>query len=681
MKLRPATPILALALAQILILPGIGLAAEDLPVTKVALYSSGVGYFEHRGTIKGDVTVPLPFSTAEVNDALKSLVARDPAATEASGSPTVSYPSLETVDETLRGLRIDLSASPTVPVLLARLRGAELEVQAPETVLGRIVSVEKRATGGEGLVRDSLVLLTAKGVVALALDEIASFRFTDPAVMADFNRALALVLGARDADRRQLDLRFPGSGNREVSFGYIVAAPVWKVSYRLDLSGSQPWIQGWAIVDNPSETDWRNVSLSLVSGRPVSFIQNLYPPLRLGRPVLPLSIAGTAEARVFESGLGDLEEEDYAKDYAPAAPMASRAAAAPSARGAGLAKKAEAPAAESAFALASTAVTTTAARQAGDQFEFTVKSPVSLERGRSAMLPLVAGAMAAEKLSIWSQGNGAKHPMLGVRLTNSLGMKLPAGPITVFDGGSYAGDALVEFFPEKDKRLVVYGEDLSVTCVESTSSSRETVGVSFSKGVLLFSRRTTAVRLYEFRNASASARKLLVEHPRLGGAELLSPVVFEEKTDAVYRFPLPLPASGSARLEVKERYPAEERIVLTGSGAETFLSWASSSEIPANIKEALKKAAELRVKLEDAKRNLADLQARRGDLANEQARIRQNLDAVGRDSSQGQQYLKRLMDAESALDQNATKTTEARKAVQDAQAAFDGYVANISIGS
>jgi len=301
MSIRPAPGILALALAQSLIILGAGLAAEDLPVTKVALYSSGVGYFEHRGSIKGDVTVPLPFSTAEVDDALKSLVARDPAATEASGSPTVSYPSLETVDETLRGLRIDLSASPTVPALLGRLRGAELEVQAPETVLGRIVSVEKRPTGKDGQVRDTLVLLTAKGVVAFALDEIASFRFTDPAAMADFNRALALVLGARDADRRQLDLRFPGGGSREVSFGYIVAAPVWKVSYRLDLSGSQPWIQGWAIVDNPSKTDWRNVSLSLVSGRPVSFIQNLYPPLRLGRPVLPLSIAGTAEARIFES--------------------------------------------------------------------------------------------------------------------------------------------------------------------------------------------------------------------------------------------------------------------------------------------------------------------------------------------------------------------------------------------
>lgn len=653
-------------------------AAQDLPIVKVALFSSGVGYFEYRGRVAGDATLSLPFSTAEVDDALKSLVVWDPAnGGGASGSPSVSYPSLEGLDDALRGLRIDLTGSPKVADLLARLRGAELSVDAPEKIAGRIVSVEQRSTGKDGAPRATVVLLTATGVRAIALDDMAAFRFTDPGIASDFDRALVLILGARDADRRSLDLRLPGTATREVALGYVVAAPVWKVSYRLDLSGDKPWFQGWAIIDNPSQSDWKDVTLSLVSGRPVSFIQNLYAPLRLARPVLPLAIAGTAEARSYESGFA--EAVGYAnadeEELSSAQAMGAAKSAAPM-----MAKRAEsAPRAAPMPALSASTVDVAAARTAGDQFEFTLKKPVTLERRRSAMLPLVAGALEAEKLSIWSPDSGSKNPMLGARLTNSLGMKLPAGPITVFDGGVYAGDALLEFLPEKDKRIVVYGEDLSVTAQASRASAQETVGVKISKGVLVFSRRTTWTRSYEFRNASGTPREILVEHPITNGAELVAPKAFDEKTDSVYRFALALPSGGQRKLEVKERSPSEESVALSGLSADSFLSYASSSEIPAKIQAALKKAIELKGRSDDAKRALAALVARKAEISSDQARIRQNLDAVGRDSSQGQQYLKRLMDSEGELDSLASKTADARTASQGAQAAYDSYIESLNL--
>ena len=69
-------------------------ASAALPVTKVVLFSSGVGYFEHRGQVTGDSLVSLPFASDEVNDALKSLVVSDgSAAGDKAASPSVSYPS------------------------------------------------------------------------------------------------------------------------------------------------------------------------------------------------------------------------------------------------------------------------------------------------------------------------------------------------------------------------------------------------------------------------------------------------------------------------------------------------------------------------------------------------------------------------------------------------------------
>ena len=58
---------------------------------------------------------------------------------------------------------------------------------------------------------------------------------------------------------------------------------MWKTSYRLILA-EKPALQGWAIVENQTDNDWTDVQLSLVSGRPISFIQDLYQPLYIPRP-------------------------------------------------------------------------------------------------------------------------------------------------------------------------------------------------------------------------------------------------------------------------------------------------------------------------------------------------------------------------------------------------------------
>ncbi len=648
----------------------------ELPITKVALFSSGVGYFEHNGKVSGDSLVRLSFRAEEVNDALKSLIVRDGTGASA-GSPTISYPSQESLDRTLSGLLIDLTGAPDVASMLGRLRGAEVSIDTPQTVTGRIVSIEYRPSEKPDISLPYLSLLGSSGLRSIALSEIVALRFTDKRISDDFERALTLILEARDQKMRNLDIRLPGAGTRSASIGYVVESPVWKASYRLDLTAAKPLLQGWAIVDNPTDRDWEGVALSLVSGRPVSFIQDLYAPLRLARPTLPLAIAGTASARSFESGFG-LATDSLLSFDAPKAKRAEdsrvRSALAAPAPAYSLSESAAGP-----LPLGQAALETTQARSAGDQFEFTVKKPVSLERRKSAMLPLVAGEIAAEKVSVYDPNQDALRPMLGAWLRNSMGMKLPAGPITVFDGGVYAGDALLDFLSEKDKRLIVFGEDLGVSVDSSLSSTEETTAVAIAKGVMTFSRRTTFAKTYTFKNSTGAAKKIVIEHPIIAGAELFEPKAFEEKTSSAYRFSLALPAAGEAKLTVKERMPRYDRVVLGSLSQDAFLSYSSSKDIPGSIRDALKKAIDLKGKVEDAKRSLAELQAKRQELTSDQSRYRDNLGSVGRDSSQGQQYLKRLVDAENAIEQLDGKIGEAKKAQIEAQKSYEAYIANLSL--
>src|SRR2546428_1286841 len=68
-----------LILVSILLLPWPAMAEEDatLPLSKIVLYSSGVGDFQHDGTGNNRTQLDLRLQTNQINDMLKSLVVQD----------------------------------------------------------------------------------------------------------------------------------------------------------------------------------------------------------------------------------------------------------------------------------------------------------------------------------------------------------------------------------------------------------------------------------------------------------------------------------------------------------------------------------------------------------------------------------------------------------------------------
>ncbi|MDR2747756.1 MAG: hypothetical protein LBB77_09965 [Treponema sp.] len=641
--------------------------AGGIPLRRITIYSSGVSFFEHSLTLTGPAVLKLPFKAAALNDALKSLLLNDPA----SAFPLISYSSERSLPETLRSFGLDLSGNPGMAEILENLRGEELEVFAPSPIRGRIMALEYRRAGEGG--EPWLSLLTPQGVRLLSLAEIGSFRFTNENLNADLERALDLIMASRNSQTRELAITLPGGGSRPVSVSYVIPSPVWKVSYRLDL-GKGGRFQGWAIVDNDSDEDWRNVELSLAAGRPVSFTQNLYPPYYIGRPTLPLAIAGSAAPVTWDSVLYAAEEtadirlrqaaksaavrpemESPNEAWASAAPGPSPSPSPPPVTGADMA----------------------------DQFSFTLNTPVNLDRRTSAMFPLADGEIAVRKFLIFSgarSGEGT-HPSVGAELNNTTGLKLPAGPITVYDGGSYAGDALLEFLNPGEKRLISWGEDLSVTGVSTASSARTVTAVSISDGVMTINRRRIYEKKYHFKNTGPEAKTIIVEHPRTQDAVLSEPGSYDEATAAAYRFIRELAGAQETELLVREEAPLFERITLLNLRPETLVSYSTSQEIPANIRTSLAGAVELKRKAEDAEKARADTEERRNLQAAEQDRIRKNLEAAGNGTQEGQEYLRRLTSLDTEIDRLNGELEQRRGEARDAQSAYEFYLRNLKIDS
>ena len=105
----------------------------------------------------------------------------------------------------------------------------------------------------------------------------------------EVRKALETLTLSHDTQKKAVSLNFVGEGKREVRVGYVIENPIWKTSYRLVLGKEKedkPFLQGWAVVENATDEDWKDVRMALVSGRPISFQMDLYTPLYVPRPTV-----------------------------------------------------------------------------------------------------------------------------------------------------------------------------------------------------------------------------------------------------------------------------------------------------------------------------------------------------------------------------------------------------------
>src|SRR5207302_321489 len=99
---------------------------------------------------------------------------------------------------------------------------------------------------------------------------------------------------------------FIGEGKRNVRVGYVIENPIWKTSYRLVLGKEKedkPFLQGWAVVENATDEDWKDVRMALVSGRPISFMMDLYTPLYVPRPTVVPELFASLRPVAYNGGL------------------------------------------------------------------------------------------------------------------------------------------------------------------------------------------------------------------------------------------------------------------------------------------------------------------------------------------------------------------------------------------
>jgi hypothetical protein len=449
----------------------------------------------------------------------------------------------------------------------------------PGTLTGTVVGVERKPQKVKDAVADieMLNLWCKDGLHSVGLADVQRVHFTNAVLEREFKQALDVLALSHDTQKKTVSLAFTGEGRRRVRVGYVVENPIWKTSYRLVLDkDGKALLQGWAIVENPTDEDWNNCRMTLVSGRPVSFQMDLYQPLYVQRPVVEPELFASLRPPTYGGAMGELGRLAVSADGSPMQdrnlallqsqsavngklrslatgwgrlPEGERAKAmqelaretAPRYRKAVelylRAREATNRPAEPGLDIARSVTSAASASQLGDFFQYAIDHPVSLPRQKSALLPIVSQDITGKRVSIYNEGVHAKFPMLGLRFKNTTGLRLMQGPVTVFEGDSYAGDAQIQDIRPKEERLLSFAIDLGmeVEPVRKDDSGLLTA-VKVYKGVLQATTRLREGRRYNVVNRAAKDRTLLIEHPYRSNFHLTSKVEPAERTREVYRF-------------------------------------------------------------------------------------------------------------------------------------------------
>ncbi len=710
---------------------------QKLPLRRVVLYKSGIGYFQHDGHVRGNEDVEIDLTSGQLNDVLKSLTALDFSGGRIVGA---SYNSQEPAGHQLQSLPVPVAENSTLASLLESLRGARLEVRTGGgSFTGRLLSVEEKthtASGGGTSQQNEISLLDDTGNVrSFNLDSSVNVRFADRDLELELTRALGLMDSSHQEDTRHLVLSTAGTGDRQIRVSYISEVPVWKTTYRIVLpgptspEGTKPLMQGWAVVDNTVGEDWNDVELSLAAGAPQSFIQQLSQPYYMQRPTvgLPRGVLLSPQTHAstlvnVEAGQQKLEAQNTTTGRNVAGSAGASTVGGPrNSAMEGLPKgainitfdgvnaqcnllkssdgffsindsRAEAEGgsefgvitnANNQFHALSASVTGAQGAALGDLFEYKLKDRVTIKKNQSALVPIVQTDITAEKVAWWNANLGMARPLRALWLTNSTDLVLDGGSFNVIEAGVFAGEGLIESIHPGEKRIISYAADLAMQVVMKTENEPEQLTrLHVTRGELIRTAHERTKTTYTIRNEDANPRMVIIEQPVRQGWKLVNDLKPAEESATAYRFRVEVKPKEAKDFVVEEDSPRSTTLNVGHITADMVESYSIHHQLTPEMEKFLRQILAQKDAIAKLDADLKQKQEELNSIGADQSRVREDLQALKgtpEEKALAQRYVKELDEQETRLATLKQEILDLQAKRKQAQQELDGTIAHAEL--
>jgi hypothetical protein len=705
---------------------------QKLPLRRVVLYKSGVGYFEHDGQVRGNEDIDIDLTSSQLDDVLKSLTALDLSGGRITGA---SYNSQDSASRQLDSLPVSIGEAKTLKDLLVEMRGARLEVHTNSGAFtGRLLSVEEvqHSENNVSVKRDQVSLLGDSGEMrSFVLDPSTSLRFADRDLEQQLARALGLLDSTHQEDTRHLVLSTTGNGERQIRVSYISEVPVWKTTYRIVLpsaaNATKPLLQGWAVVDNTVGEDWNDIELSLAAGAPQSFIQHISQPYYTERPEVPMpsgvllspqthgetlnaaapappppvgtpwgvnnAIRSRGNAGVpggarggtgggsFQAGVGSGNGPGAGGGFGSAGSSDALLVAGNTAQG----NVSAFPADDTEFFNAARNINAAQGNKLGDLFQYTLKDPVSIRKNESALVPIIQTDIAAEKVALWNAGLGMPRPLRALWMTNSSSLVLDGGSFSIVDGGSFAGEGLLDPIQPGEKRLISYAADLAMQVVAKPEGTPQKItNVRITRGILVRIVESRQSVTYTVRNEDTSARTLILEHPVRAGWTL-SPnttAMPEEESATAYRFRIEAPSKETKTFTVEESRADTTQFALTNLNPSVLETFVKGSTLTPEMEKAMRQILAQKDAIAKLDADLKTKESAITEIVQDQDRLRENMKSLKgtpEEKSLAQRYTGEMNDQETQLAELRKEHAALEASRKQAQQELNSRIENLNI--
>ena len=653
-------PLAGAQMAPLAAAPPGGAAAKNikLPIRQIALYKNGVAFFELSGKVSGNALVQIDLTSDQLNDALPSLTAVDLGGGHVVG---LGYDSSLPLWKQLQELHLNLGPDPTIVEFLQAIKGTRVEVHGPGGVVtGKLLNVEvhpfTNPKTGESGERRVVSVVTAGGTLrSVELTPSVEVRMLGTAEKTEIGRYLEILAASHEDGMRHLIVEDQGTGERELRISYLSTVPGWTSNYRMLLTngGTTATLQGWAAIHNTTAHDWENVQLTLVSGVPQTFVQQMSRANRDGGWV---NVTAGSQSRFDPMG-GGVAVPIHAGaigggDGTQISSFSARSTGVAQAPGAGADYQQQAK---------NSVVPGTSSAGSDDLFEYKLSKPITIARSDSAVVPILQTTVDVAPVSLWLERERAKGVQRSLWMSNTSGLTLDQGSFTLVENGTFAGKGQIPLTHPGERRLAAYGVDqaIKVEGKESKEVPPEVRRIVVTDGTLSVHDRYIREHVYTIQNSGATARTVVLGVPQSGPAtragKQMNPWNLSKTTPAtetigvgetglLYRFEVQVEPNSTKTFTMQEFHTHPFHHKLAEMSAEELAGVMKASQGSADVVSQLQPILEAKKKIADLDAQMKEQLRAINDANAEEARLRQNISAL-KSTAEEKALTKRYTDA------------------------------------
>jgi len=647
---------------------------NKLSVKRVIIFKHGVSYFLLEGKIIGNGVFELEFKIDEMNDILKSLFVLD--TSEKGYISSISYDAALDTYQLLKSIMLNIPDTDSFSSLITQIKGAKvnLTIGTSKKISGTVMGIELiEKLNREGKISEKLLTFLQDDdiITKIPFSEITSFEILNEDLKKDLKFFLDTVIAGKKKDSKKITINCESGGEnnaeRKIIVSYIRESPVWKISYRLIMSKQQALeqkclISGWAMVENTTNEDWEDISLSLVAGMPVSFIYDFYHPIFITRPTIePPKVLSAKPVEIEEELEVDRYEMYEKKKSKPIPPPSPPRREYMESRIGGMVPIMSAKQdIDMGFSLAEKikAQTSIRTKDLGELFEYNIKNPVTIKRKHSALVPIITEEIKAKKILLYNKTEHGKNPNACLEITNNTDFILERGPVTIIYDENLAGEAIIPFLNKNDTRLLNYAVEQAV--VISHEQKSENLGihrVSFSGAYFYEYYYTNLLTTYKIKNKTSEQKELYLDHPKTPGYKIKESPIEPEETPNYWRFKLELKSRESVSFEIKERCENSTSYYLLNYSRDELTKvisfYVKKRFIDDELEELLREVSDLIGNKNELVKKKTKLEKEMNLMTEEQKRIRENLSVLGKtiqESELRERYVKKMNAHEEAFE-------------------------------